>query len=495
MTETYLAFAECLLPQIQLALCWSLLLAVPFLIRKLGWKLSASGLSWLWRVIYLKLLLALCVPALLSIPVWASQEQDGEKWEVRFEEASEVSTLPTQQGVVTGAARGEAIPTSFRLGIGEWLVLFWSAAALVILGRYAMGWYRASRVVALARIADADSEVCVLARRLQQEMELHEAVAIRFSSILDVPCAAGIFRPSIILPDAYRALDRSSLKAILAHELAHIARRDVQWNLLQIGVHTAFFFHPLLWIFRHDWWLSQEVACDELAVRYTDVNKSCYASLIIGVSTGSSQYLMPPAVLAGASHFPLLRRRLLMLLERSKPARKLSTTLRCSLALAAILLLVPLQLVSSQEQSGDGKAKTAPGLKFENHLKASMKKHKGPHFKVQIDGLLWSGAGEAPAFAMPEGIATSIQTGMREKHIFRVRQNEEGTVKLICLWEAREASPRVLGGQRKWSSKFSEAELDVTLGAEPLEVYLVSPEDDGDHKRITVKIEAVQAQR
>jgi len=491
VTDAFVDFSDSLLARMQLALCWSSLLALPFLIRKLGWKLSASGWSWLWRVIYLKLLLILFLPELLNIPVLASQMSDGGESNVRFPEALDVSTVLPQQFGVTG----EALPASLTIGIWEGVVLFWSGAVLLILALYAMGWCRASRVVALARIAEDNSEVCALAKGLQQKMGLRKAIAVRYSSDLNVPCAAGVLSPSIILPDAYEALDPSSIKAILAHEMAHIARRDLQWNLIQIGVHAAFFFHPLLWIFRHDWWLSQEVACDELAVRHTDINKSSYASLIIGISMGSSHNLMPPAALAGASHFPLLRRRLLMLFERSKPARERSVTLRYSFALVAVLLLVPLQLVSSQEQSGDIETKSAPRLKFEDHLKASMKRHKGPHFRVQIDGLLLGGVEEAPAFAMPAGIATSIQTGRREKHVFRLRPNEDGTVKLICLWEARGASPRVLGGQRKWSSKFSEAEVDVTLGEEPVEVYLVSPEDDGDQKKITVKIDSVQDQR
>lgn len=63
------------------------------------------------------------------------------------------------------------------------------------------------------------------------------------------PFLTGLWRPAILLPASYRAdFDSPALRAILAHELAHIARRDCVWNLLARLVCMVGWVQPLLWI-------------------------------------------------------------------------------------------------------------------------------------------------------------------------------------------------------------------------------------------------------
>ncbi|HET8549455.1 MAG TPA: GWxTD domain-containing protein, partial [Bryobacteraceae bacterium] len=74
-------------------------------------------------------------------------------------------------------------------------------------------------------------------------------------------------RPVIVLPAAALAgMSPDQFEALLAHELAHIARRDAWMSLLQSLVEAVFFYHPLLW------WISARVrgererCCDDIAV-------------------------------------------------------------------------------------------------------------------------------------------------------------------------------------------------------------------------------------
>jgi beta-lactamase regulating signal transducer with metallopeptidase domain len=93
------------------------------------------------------------------------------------------------------------------------------------------------------------------------------AVAVRLSDDVLTPFAARLLRPAIWLPlSLLTRTPAEQLEALLAHELAHIARRDWLWNGVQCVVETLLFFHPAMW------WLGRRVrqerehACDDLAV-------------------------------------------------------------------------------------------------------------------------------------------------------------------------------------------------------------------------------------
>jgi hypothetical protein len=65
------------------------------------------------------------------------------------------------------------------------------------------------------------------------------------SALFVVPGSVGGFRARILLPRAWRDWDAVKLRAVLAHERAHIRRRD--W-LVRVASHVnvcVFWFHPL----------------------------------------------------------------------------------------------------------------------------------------------------------------------------------------------------------------------------------------------------------
>lgn len=90
--------------------------------------------------------------------------------------------------------------------------------------------------------------------------------------------------PTIVIPNALHDESDSDLRAVLAHELAHIARRDLAWNLVHTMVSSALFFHPFIWLLQRDWRLSQEMACDEIALVTTKSSFADYATLILRLS-------------------------------------------------------------------------------------------------------------------------------------------------------------------------------------------------------------------
>lgn len=84
------------------------------------------------------------------------------------------------------------------------------------------------------------------------------------------PFATGLLFPKIVLPArALEDLDPSSLRAMLAHEIGHVARLDPLWTAAARSISALFFFQPLNWVLVKRLDESAEYCCDEFAVNVT----------------------------------------------------------------------------------------------------------------------------------------------------------------------------------------------------------------------------------
>lgn len=85
----------------------------------------------------------------------------------------------------------------------------------------------------------------------------------RLSSAIRVPLTWGLIRPVVLLPESASAWPASELQLALAHERAHIARRDWAVQLATEGICALLWFHPLVWWVRRDLLLDAELAADQ----------------------------------------------------------------------------------------------------------------------------------------------------------------------------------------------------------------------------------------
>lgn len=84
------------------------------------------------------------------------------------------------------------------------------------------------------------------------------------------PFACGIFRWTIVLPDwIERELSPAEAKALLAHEVAHLCRRDPLWLLVGEMLCTCLAFQPLNFVARNRWQQATEFLCDDWAVGHS----------------------------------------------------------------------------------------------------------------------------------------------------------------------------------------------------------------------------------
>ena len=91
-------------------------------------------------------------------------------------------------------------------------------------------------------------------------------VALLESALVRVPLVVGHLRPVILLPlGTVAGLSPACLEAILAHELAHVLRRDYLVNLLQTVAEVLFFYHPAVWFVASCVRTERENCCDDAA--------------------------------------------------------------------------------------------------------------------------------------------------------------------------------------------------------------------------------------
>lgn len=78
------------------------------------------------------------------------------------------------------------------------------------------------------------------------------------------PFILGIVRPKIYIPFS---LTEAAKKPVLAHERAHLCRRDHWWKPLGFLLLTVYWFHPLMWLAYLLLCRDIELACDEKVIR------------------------------------------------------------------------------------------------------------------------------------------------------------------------------------------------------------------------------------
>ena len=116
----------------------------------------------------------------------------------------------------------------------------------------------------------------------QRRMGFKNGTALLTSNELSSPISWGLMRPVILLNE--EALEaRGEAEAIIAHELAHVARLD--WAKLMLArVATAiFWFNPLAWVLAREAHQLREEAADD-AVLAANIDGADYAQLLVGVA-------------------------------------------------------------------------------------------------------------------------------------------------------------------------------------------------------------------
>jgi len=144
----------------------------------------------------------------------------------------------------------------------RWLMALWmtgTAVALLLLAR------DVARLVHLARDARpmGDRRCQEVCQACASQLHLSRTPALFVSQRAVMPMTWGVRRPRVLLPAAARDWPADRLRAVLAHELAHIARADWLVHLVAQLACAVYWFHPLFWTAERALGRETELAADD----------------------------------------------------------------------------------------------------------------------------------------------------------------------------------------------------------------------------------------
>jgi bla regulator protein BlaR1 len=200
-----------------------------------------------------------------------------------------------------------------------------------------------------------------LQENLIQKFELlrgENAIDIRASDKTYSPVLWGASSPVIVLPESFVDWSAARLERVIAHELAHVSRRDWLFRNINFIVCALFWLVPGVWAWMHRSNLYAEFACDDYVVKRLDCRAE-YASDLLALAKGTGSIQAAPAF----SEQRHLYQRLSQVLDGARDRDQSALWLRLwalSFALLCILPLFSLKFVKSVDR-----AETLPPIRFE----------------------------------------------------------------------------------------------------------------------------------
>lgn len=153
---------------------------------------------------------------------------------------------------------------------------------------------------------------------------------------INTPFILGFFRPRIYLPSA---LSKEDSEYVIAHEKAHIRRKDHLWKPLGFLLLSVYWFNPLIWLAYILLCRDIELACDEKVIKEmgTDWKKE-YSSALLACSVPRKMISACPLAFGEVS----VKQRIRSVLNYNKPTFWISfISLVLCIAMAVCFLTNP----------------------------------------------------------------------------------------------------------------------------------------------------------
>jgi beta-lactamase regulating signal transducer with metallopeptidase domain len=260
------------------------------------------------------------------------------------------------------------------------LLALWlyGTVVFVLLTRCVSGYRQAASLAGGGRridLRDADS----LLSHVPTTTVLLESPAIV------TPVTVGAISPVVLLPLSWRSWSEARLRAVIAHEMAHVRRRDPLVAMLAHVNRCLFWFHPVAWWLPRALEAAAEHTCDEAAVRTTGARESYARTLLDMAQIVSRRGRRVAWRGVGMDGRGLLGRRIDHILNASpsaaaSPRRKAATAVCC---IAATFLVVSCRPRAANIQTGPADALE----QSERKLRADLERVSRTQFPVgDVDG-------------------------------------------------------------------------------------------------------------
>jgi beta-lactamase regulating signal transducer with metallopeptidase domain len=321
--------------------CFSLGLAIVAMV--VGAKTRRPHLAhMLWLLVFVKLV----TPPVVTLPIVTIPAQG--------ETAAAIGDASMPEPVISGSSELNS-ETSSRLRAAAWnyarvwLPPIWLLGSVVVFG------FSMIRVCRFSKLLAAESEVGrqdlqTAAVKIAHRLGLNRIPEIRTTSAHVSPMvwwAGG--RVLIVIPmTLLDQMDFQQSQWIVAHELAHVRRRDYLVRWLEWLACVCFWWNPVVWWAQRNLRAAEEICCDELVISCLNPKPRSYAnSLLSAVEFLARPALRPPAMASEVNGGGFLERRFKMIVSDNSK-RSNSRRLQMCVLLCAVVVL-PLGIASAQD--------------------------------------------------------------------------------------------------------------------------------------------------
>jgi len=266
--------------------------------------------------------------AFLPRPAWPESERAATSVEETAAAADSVETTSAASTMPGGidllkllhVAQPEISERTMSFDAWRWLSIGLLGLAAVSLGRLLTGTLATMRAVRAASPV-SDSGLLALAFDLRVALGCRRTFAIRESDRVGTAATAGWFRPIILISPTWRLWSANERRAVLAHEIAHVARGDFAARLiawLSAAIHG---YNPLIrWLVAR-LEIRQEMAADARAAGHCG-GPNAYLKCLAALALRADARPLGTAPTFLSRPRTLLRRIAMLLVTEDTPARR-----------------------------------------------------------------------------------------------------------------------------------------------------------------------------
>jgi hypothetical protein len=200
-----------------------------------------------------------------------------------------------------------------------------------------------------------------IARVVAYELDMRTVPSVHLSAARLAPMtwwSGG--RVRVILPEALRdEVDDAQLRWILAHELAHIKRRDHLVRWLEWLASVAFWWNPVVWWARKNLRRDEEDACDALVLEHLQGQPRAYARTLLTVVEVMAAPASAPTLATGIDAARSLEHRFTRIVSPGRGHRTPRAVAVASVAAALLLMTVG---VSAREETSVAASVAEPAV-------------------------------------------------------------------------------------------------------------------------------------
>ena len=249
----------------------------------------------LWALVAIRLLFPFSIESVISLIPSAETVPP----EIIYVEEPAINSGVTYANTIINPVISEKLAPTPEASVNPMQILVSVASVIWVVGMIAMAIYAA---------------VSYLRIRLKVRASIPMGERIRICDEIPSPFILGILRPRIYLPSD---LEESQKAHVIAHEEAHLKRKDHWWKPLGFALLTVYWFHPLLWVAYILLCRDIELACDEKVIQNMEpLEKTAYSKALLSCSAPRRMISACPLAFGEVG----VKKRIKAILHYKKPA-------------------------------------------------------------------------------------------------------------------------------------------------------------------------------